>query len=112
MPHLNFHTLCNWTQVKDHEILNQSFTNNSYLITENKYDNPFKKLYYDHKLSQKTIFRHEMKDKIIGKFTGNGIRDQLFSLIKNIGCYNNRYWFNVYEKVIFRKCIIIVLYQV
>jgi hypothetical protein len=103
MPHFKFpsHYLY-WTQVKDHEnIKSKLLPIIRNLITENNYDNPFKKnCTMTTNFSEKLDFMdNEMKEQIIGKY--------LEEMILETGCFPNRkpvdaiienYWFNVYEK--------------
>jgi hypothetical protein len=103
MPHFKFpsHYLY-WTQVKDHEnIKSKLLPIIRNLITENNYDNPFKKnCTMTTNFSEKLDFLdNEMKEQIIGKY--------LEEMILETGCFPNRkpvdaiienYWFNVYEK--------------
>ena len=103
MTHIKFpsHYLY-WTQVKDHENIKSKLVPIIHnLITENNYDNPFKKdcTMTTNFLKKAKFLDHEIKDKIIGKY--------LQEMISETNCFTNRkpvdviienYWFNVYEK--------------
>ena len=108
MPHIKFpsHYLY-WTQVKDHENIKSNLVPIIHnLITENNYDNPFKKdCTMTTNFSEKTDFLdNEMKEKIIWKC--------LVEMISETNCFPEKnpteiviseYWFNVYEKGDFQE---------
>ena len=108
MTHIKFpsHYLY-WTQVKDHENIKSKLVPIIHnLITENNYDNPFKKdCTMTTNFSKKTDFLdHEMKDKIIGKYLQEMISEtNCFNSIKISDAKITEYWFNVYEKGDFQE---------
>jgi len=108
MPHIKFPCHCvYWTQVKDHENIKSNLVPIIHnLITENNYDNPFKKdCTMTTNFSEKTDFLdNEMKEKIIWKC--------LVEMISETNCFPEKnpteiviseYWFNVYEKGDFQE---------
>ena len=103
MTHIKFpsHYLY-WTQVKDHENIKSKLVPIIHnLITENNYDNPFKKdCTMTTNFSEKTDFLdNEMKEKIIWKCLGEMISETNCSIsIKPSDTIIKNYWFNIYEK--------------
>jgi predicted 2-oxoglutarate/Fe(II)-dependent dioxygenase YbiX len=108
MPHIKFpsHYLY-WTQVKDHENIKSKLVPIIHnLITENNYDNPFKKdCTMTTNFSEKTDFLdNEMKDKIIWKCLQEMVSEtNCFTFLKTTNAKITEYWFNVYEKGDFQE---------
>jgi hypothetical protein len=108
MPHIKFPCHCvYWTQVKDHENIKSKLVPIIHnLITENNYDNPFKKdCTMTTNFSEKTDFLdNEMKEKIIWKCLGEMISEtNCFTFLKTSDAIIKNYWFNVYEKGDFQE---------
>ena len=102
MPHFKFPShYVYWSQVKDHENIKSNVLPiiNS-LISENKYDNPFKLCKFTTDNSKPSKF---LSDEMIPKI----ITESLDKMIKETNCFNDhnpsdfrmtKYWFNRYEK--------------
>ena len=108
MTHIKFpsHYLY-WTQVKDHENIKSKLVPIIHnLITDNNYDNPFKKdcTMTTNFLEKTDFLDNEMKDKIIWKCLQEMVSEtNCFTFLKTTNAKITEYWFNVYEKGDFQE---------